>query len=136
MELAKQLYPGTFDGGCYGPSDYTPIIEHCGTVIERHDDENYQGDTRVLLLKDGRFGYLEIGWGSCSGCDALQGCGSWGQLQELIDAITASVRWFDSKQDALDWFKQHDWEGDYNPCREWIDKCVAGLEETWKSSEQ
>lgn len=128
METAKQLYPGVFDDSHYGPSDYTPIIEHCGTVIERHDDDNYQGDTRVLLEANGRLGYLEIGWGSCSGCDCLQGCSSWSDLQELIDEITTSVRWFDSKSEALQWFKDHDWAGEYNPCTDFAAKCIAHLE--------
>jgi hypothetical protein len=128
METAKQLYPGAFDDGHYGPWDYTPIIEHCGIVIERHDDNSYQGDTRVLLEANGRFGYLEIGWGSCSGCDSLQACSSWTDLQELIDEITTSVRWFDSKSEALRWFKEHDWAGEYNPCTDFAVKCIAHLE--------
>ena len=71
--LAIKLYPGIKDSFMFGPSDYQPIINHIGKVLVQEDDEDYQGDTFVLLEKDSKYGFLNIGWGSCSGCDAVQG---------------------------------------------------------------
>lgn len=129
MSIGRRLYPDAFGGSPWqGPTDYTPIIEHCGTVIERWDYDGYQGDTRVLLRNEGRFGFLEIGWGSCSGCDALQGCHGWAELDELTKEIAGSVTWFASKDEALLWFRERDWSGQYNLSPEFGAKCVAYLE--------
>ena len=98
------------------PYDYTPIINHIGRVIVRVDDSDYQGDTRVLLESEfsRQIGWVQFGWGSCSGCDALQACESVSDVQSLVDEIIASVKWFHDKEDALKFFNEHDWEGDYS----------------------
>ncbi len=94
--------------------DYTPIVEAIGNVLVRVDDNDYQGDSYVLYYEDGKYGYLNFGWGSCSGCDALQGCSSLEQVQSLIDGMVGSVQWFDSKEECLSYFKNADWEGKYS----------------------
>lgn len=104
MKTAQEMYPQYADeaSGFYGPGDYGPIIESCGEVIVRTDDDDYQGDTYVLIRgADGSFGYLVIGWGSCSGCDALQACSTFGEIDELAKSIRDSVRWFDTQQEAI-----------------------------------
>jgi hypothetical protein len=100
-------------------SDYTPIIDAFGDVVLRIDSDGYQGDTWVLYeeWQGGRFykiGYLEFGWGSCSGCDALQACNSFDDLHELVNELYQSIIWFDDAKSALDWFRNHDWEGDWS----------------------
>lgn len=109
---AKALYPD-YDGG-YGPSDYQPIVNDLGEILIQVDDEDYQGDTRVLIKKDGKFGVLIFGWGSCSGCDSLQSCETVDELEKLINDTQENVKWFDSASDCLDYFKTHDWQGDYS----------------------
>ena len=64
--------------------DYENIVSCFGEIrIELHDDD-YQGDERYLLEKNGKYGYIIIGFGSCSGCDWLQGCST---KKEKIDLI-------------------------------------------------
>ena len=48
--------------------DYQPLLESFEyDILLQIDDNDYQGDSR-LLFKDGdRFGILTFGWGSCSG---------------------------------------------------------------------
>lgn len=93
---------------------YQPMIDSFGNVLVQVSDRGYQGDTRVLLEDSGLFGMLIFGWGSCSGCDALQGCNSFDDLQRLYDSLKNSVQWWESAEDALDYFEKHDWEGDYS----------------------
>ena len=96
--------------------DYTPMINAFGKVAIRVDDHDYQGDTRVLYHDHydyNRIGHLIFGWGSCSGCDALQRCESIEEVQELCNYLENSIKWFDSQEEALEWFENHDWEGDY-----------------------
>lgn len=99
--LAQVLYPEAHEGDYfYGPADYTPIINSFGKALARVDDDDWSGDTRVLLVQDGRYGVLNFGWGSCSGCDALQGCQSYEDVDEVIDALRAGIRWFDTLEEA------------------------------------
>ncbi len=117
--IAKELYPdmedwGQKDGSFYGPGDYSPIVEYIGKVCFEVSDGDYQGDTRVLYEReDGMFGWLNFGWGSCSGCDALQACGSYESIGTLIKGLVQDVRW-DTREGLLEFFKTHDWEGDYS----------------------
>jgi len=69
-EKARYFY-NKDDHGWY---DYTPLISYFGHIILRVDDTDYQGDSRVLYEEGERYGYLNFGWGSCSGCDSLQAC--------------------------------------------------------------
>ena len=104
--LAKTLYPECryrkigrytyFDR----PYDYTPIIQTFGHVIVRIDEDGYQGDTYVLLGKDDRYGFLVFGWGSCSGCDALQACDSYDDIDALITQLENAIHWFDTFEAA------------------------------------
>lgn len=112
MKTAKQLYPDWEEG--YGPCDYQPIINNIGNVVVQVDDAGYQGDTRVLYNNSGNIGFLRFGWGSCSGCDALQACDTFDDVQTLVNELTESVRWFGSFIEALAFFKEHDWAGDYD----------------------
>jgi len=101
---------------------YDQIIARFGDVVIKVEDDDYQGDTRVLYRhwhwKDGRdvqrIGYLRFGWGSCSGCDALQACTSEEEVEDLINELRSSIKWFDSKEEALEFFENHDWKGDYS----------------------
>ena len=93
--------------------DYQPMIDAFGKVAIQVEDHDYLGDTRVLYDNDGRIGHLIFGWGSCSGCDALQGCNTVEDVQELCNDLENSIRWFDTKEEAIEWFENHDWEGDW-----------------------
>ena len=94
---------------------YDTIVEKFGTVVASTEDDGYQGSSYYVLKdeSDGRYGYLTFGWGSCSGCDALQGCHSYDELQELVDSLGASVRWFPTKNALKAWAKDFDWGGEW-----------------------
>lgn len=108
--LAEALYPdcqytvsaSSYEGRTYfdSPCDYTPIIQYFGHIIVEIEERGYQGDTFVLLGKDDRYGLLIFGWGSCSGCDALQACKNYEQIDTLITELENQIFWFDTFQDA------------------------------------
>ena len=113
MKTAIELYPEYAkkeqeDGYFYGPCDYQPIIDSIGNVILQVDDEDYQGDSRIIYKDGNRYGFLIFGWGSCSGCDALQGCDSMDEVQNLINDLVNDVRWFESLEDLQAYFKTKD----------------------------
>lgn len=102
-------------GSDFEHPSYMEVISKLGTPKLVVEDKDYQGDTRVLYEEaDGRIGFLVFGWGSCSGCDALQGADSYGELTELINDLQRSTKWFASKAEALAWFRSHDWKGDFS----------------------
>ena len=120
--------------GCkprWGWSDYQPMLDAFGNIVVQIDDHDYQGDSRVLYDEAGRIGILIFGWGSCSGCDALQACDSIEEVQQLCDELQDDIKWFDDKNQALQWVLTHDWLGDYSwhqdETQTFIAKCVDYL---------
>ena len=96
--------------GEYGV-DYGQIVNSWGyEVLDLSMTGSYQGDYEALLRdKDGRYGIVVFGYGSCSGCDALQAVEPWGDdgdwtaVIELRDSLARDVRWFDTATDAATW---------------------------------
>jgi hypothetical protein len=113
MKAIRDIYPeedGEFSEVC----NYDVMIESFGYEnILQVDDDDYQGDSRVIFRDGIRFGYLNFGWGSCSGCDSLQACSSYEELENLQRELHKSIKWYETVKDALYFFKNHDWEGDY-----------------------
>ena len=104
--------------------DYKPMINAIGNPIIQVWDDDYQGDIRVMFEKDGKYGYLVIGFGSCSGCDALQACENYEDAQVLFNSFLSNTKWFDSLLDLKEYFRNnHLFEGasmvpDHYPCHE------------------
>lgn len=96
------------------PNSYREITDKFGEALITVEDMDYQGDTRILLKgHDGKFGYLLFGWGSCSGCDALQACTTLSDVEELAQILYSQIKWFESKNAVRFFFLTHDWEGDF-----------------------
>lgn len=104
MRTAKDLY-----GEETAWFEYEPMIEEFGEIINKYDFGYYQGDTIVIYKSNNRYGYLLFGWGSCSGCDALQACETIEEVQKLMDALYNSIEWFNSLDELKEWFNQKDW---------------------------
>jgi hypothetical protein len=131
LAIAQRVYPPDSGGGLSDKSDYTPILEAFGLFVVRQDEDGYTGDSWVLYADAGRgFGFLQFGWGSCSGCDALQDCGSYEQLAKLMAELFESIRWL-KRPEMLKLLQEHDWAGDYSSCdeqRRFVQEAIAYLE--------
>ena len=125
----RQLYEDTK----YGWDDYQPMLNAYGKIAIQIDDDDYSGDSRLLYDENGKIGFLRFGWGSCSGCDALQACKTLDNVQELCDWLQNEIKWFDDRKQALEWFTNHDWEGDYDVnhpnTKAFVEKCIEYLSE-------
>jgi len=78
--------------------------------------QDYQGDF-YYFGKDqqGAFYFVVGGYGSCSGCDALQACDTYEDLIELRSELKRSIRKFDSLEEFEGWFNndaQTEWYND------------------------
>lgn len=91
---------------------YGDIINSFGyeVVIEK-DFGDYQGDFCYILKDGNRIGYLIVGYGSCSGCDALQDAEpfcmcetdcvcDWSRVVNLRNSLLREVKW-ESPENAL-----------------------------------
>ena len=109
------MYPElTSDGEStfYGPSDYAPLVSAIGAILVESTDNDYRGYSRFLLRgEDGRVGVMLFGWGSCSGCDALQACDTYAEIDKLAVELSAGVKWFANGVEAIAYLKSKDWEG-------------------------
>ena len=54
-----------------------------------------------------------FGWGSCSGCDALQAVANHTELKELAESTFNNIKWFNNKAELLNYIETKDWELDY-----------------------
>ncbi len=95
---------------------YNRIVSCFGEIKLASHDEDYQGDSRYVIYdpETKKYGWLQIGWGSCSGCDAFYGCRSYEDMDALIAELYEDIVWFDTVKDAIDFFISHNWEGDYS----------------------
>lgn len=103
MKTAKELY-----GDATYWNNYQPMLNEFGKREIQVDTDDYQGDSFVLYRSGERYGYLNFGWGSCSGCDALQACDSIEEVQELMDKLYNNILWFPSFECMMDYFSDEE----------------------------
>ena len=94
--------------------NYQPMLKEFGEIAVQVDDVGYEGDSRILYKKGTKYGWLQFGWGSCCGCDALQACETIQDVQLLMDELYNSIIWFDTANECLEFFTTHNWETDYS----------------------
>lgn len=114
--------------------DYLDTIKKYGDILLICPDFDWQGDYRILYwdkTRGDKYGILIFGYGSCSGCDALQGCKTFDDWRELNTQLESSIQWGTS-QEILDYLRNHDWEGDYSArsysCRQFVAFAIALIE--------
>jgi hypothetical protein len=114
----------------------TEIVRNYDALIESFemesliqvDDDDYQGDSYVLFRNNDQFGILIFGWGSCSGCDALESITDHypsgknkveivKDLNEFRDEMYSSITWrsrdemveyVSTKDFGLEWYNFND----------------------------
>ncbi len=106
MKEIREVYP-SFDGLEY---EYKPLLESMEyEILVKVDEDDYQGDSWVLFKDGTRYGFLNFGWGSCSGCDALQACESLEEIESLRNELHKSIIWHQDKKAMIDWLLKHQW---------------------------
>lgn len=137
MKTIQECYPDDIqeDGStiAYGVGDYGPLLESLGhEILLQVDDNDYQGDSRVLYRDGERYGLLVFGWGSCSGCDSLQACSTVKDIEELRDRLVSDIIWKDSAREMLDFIQTRDWELQYSwhadETKQFVQEAVAILQ--------
>lgn len=121
--------------GDYGGVDYNDLIEtmEFSAIPVEESDNDYQGDTFMLVTKLDQIGVLTYGWGSCSGCDAAQAVSSQAEANQLRDDLYYGTRWFDTTADALAWVEDYNgqqlqWYGHSEAFKMFVQKAKEWLE--------
>jgi hypothetical protein len=100
------------------------IASFCDALIVNVRENDYQGSSWLLLKRGEEFGVCEFGWGSCSGCDALEAVDSYEDLDELRDSLAAGTRW-GTREETLRYVGEHDWGGSWGGDKEETRQFVA-----------
>lgn len=109
-------------GGYVSPyPDYITLIESTGTTVVLSEEVgSYQGDYYLLLTEastpenPARIGFLVFGYGSCSGCDALEAASS--SIKDLDDLrrdLYNDIEWRTSPAELAKRLKEKDWDGTF-----------------------
>lgn len=102
------------------PMSYDGIVETQGEIIKDWTLGHYQGDYVYLLKNGDKYAFTVIGYGSCSGCDALEGCGNDEEFNELKDAIVSGIVW-GAKQDVYDYVNNQEANRWYFHEEDWVE---------------
>lgn len=99
---------------------YNGLMSHVGEILVHRRYGSYSGDHFYLLRRrmadDARFmeyGWVVVGFGSCSACDALEGCDSEADVLALAERIYGRIRWFFNKEDLIDDLFDRDHQGEF-----------------------
>ena len=102
----------------YYPPTYHEGFKSLGfEILEWVTFGTYQGDYAVILKEDDTLGFVVIGYGSCSGCDALEACNSNEEYRELMHSVIQSIYWgtqeellskINDKYDDNNWYRYDD----------------------------
>lgn len=154
IEKLKELYPDEVDCSYFCVCDYSPLdslIEGEEVVVVSDDD--YQGETRILMQRteDGclfkpEYAFHTYSWGSCSGCDALQGCSSWEELLDYAKSHIDGIEWLSHDDtikklhEMIDEYNQYSWHdgNDYlfiRECFEFLGESIPDSARTGEDNE-
>lgn len=103
----REFYPDVEEGSLMmWRKDYNSLLKSLDyEILLKCDEDDYTGDSLVLFKNDNQYGFLCFGWGSCSGCDELEACTTWEQLEELRETLDKDIIWRDSLQEIKDYIK-------------------------------
>ena len=94
--IAQRIYPHWNPGGEFW--DYRPIIGILGKELAKSFSEDLDGFCFVAYDGGSEIGILEFAFGCCKGCDRLNACESYEEVDFLIDQMRQSIQWYKRHQ--------------------------------------
>lgn len=101
------------------PMSYDEIVATQGEILKDWVIGDWQGDYVYLLKNGDKYAFTVIGYGSCTGCDALQGCENDEEFNQLKEEIIRGIVWgtaeevrnYATNKNANRWYyHEHDWK--------------------------
>lgn len=94
--------------------NYDDLIKSCNLkIVNKERFGSYQGDIFYLVKDENRYGFVVVGFGSCSGCDALYSCTTLDELSLLRDKIYSNITWRNSKKGIINYLEEKDHSKEY-----------------------
>ena len=103
----------------YASESYSDLVASAGTIIKEWEIGSWSGDLVYLLKNGNKFGFIVLGYGSCTVCDDLQACANQKDVDELKASIVKNIFWGNPEEveayaindNANRWyFHEHDWK--------------------------
>ena len=93
---------------------YVELIKNAGLdIVDYLCMGDYQGDLLIIVKKENQFGMISTGYGSCSGCDALQSCDdNPKKLKALQKRLCNGVIWKDITS-FIKHLRTKEWQNEY-----------------------
>ena len=91
---------------------YSEMVSTAGSILAHQKDHDFSGNEYFVVYNEerGEYGFALVAFGSCTACDALQGCidddtyeYDDDALQSLCDGIVGSIHWSDTLAELLAW---------------------------------
>lgn len=87
----------------YYAGEYDDLVAEAGDVLVSATIGDYQGDFLYVFKSHMGYGFLVVGYGSCSGCDMLQACETLDEVEQLRVDLFDSIKWFDTVNELTDY---------------------------------
>lgn len=107
MSRAQKWFPKEYNPDNYEHVSYSDIVSKFGDIVASESFGDWQGEHIFILRKKKRknskpkIGYLVQSYGSCSGCDVLEACSSYKDLDGLINSMEQGIEWYKTKKELL-----------------------------------
>lgn len=116
---------------------YSAIVEAWGyEIVDRATFGSYQGDYVYLLKSGGQYGWIVIGYGSCSGCDHLEALSDYNDrwndaVLTYAEELRMRVQWFNAKglveYLTNEYLQEGQWSWHEDGYRNFVGGVVSGL---------
>ena len=126
MKLTLQQYcAGRKDDSIRYPSWDSLVALTCDQVLVDVTEGSYQGDYWYLLRRGED---VTVGYGSCSGCDALEAVEGDFDAEYLLGLeVEQRIQWFPTPSACLAYLANKDWALEYNASVTFLDQARAVL---------
>lgn len=103
-------------------------------VLVEEDSNNYQGDWVALVVDRADYGneigFIQQGYGSCSGCDAWQAASNLQDRLDLLQDMITGIKWFDSVESLVEFLSadhEDQWWGHHEPATKLLERSLEAL---------
>ena len=117
VDNLKELFPAN-EFGCR-IVNYDALVALHGDIVGSLTLGSYQGDLLYVIYdpETKLYGFVHTGYGSCSGCDALEAAVGyqddvdWDSVFRIAQSLVPDQG--RTAENMIAWLQSHDWEGEY-----------------------
>ena len=92
---------------------YEQLVASLGLeTLLREADDGYSGSTYMIVREPDtdRVGFLTFSWGSCSGCDDVEGANTYEDAENIRAGLRDEINWAESRAALRAWIDTAAWD--------------------------